>query len=44
LVDSPHETGDTFVRAIDYINGVRIDADVVRVILDVNARTLSGIG
>jgi predicted TIM-barrel fold metal-dependent hydrolase len=42
--DFPYENGDTFVRAIDYINDPQIDASAARAILDQNASTLLGIG
>jgi aminocarboxymuconate-semialdehyde decarboxylase len=41
--DFPYENGDTFVRAIDYIRGPRIDASDARAILDQNAGALLGI-
>jgi 6-methylsalicylate decarboxylase len=42
--DFPYENGDTFVRAIDYINDPQIDSDAARAILDRNASALLGIG
>jgi predicted TIM-barrel fold metal-dependent hydrolase len=42
--DFPYENGDTFVRAIDYINDPQIDPDAARAILDHNASALLGIG
>jgi 6-methylsalicylate decarboxylase len=42
--DFPYENGDTFVRAIDYINDPQIDPDAARAILDENASALLGIG
>jgi len=42
--DFPYENGDTFIRAIDYINDPRIDPDAARAILDHNASTLLGTG
>jgi 6-methylsalicylate decarboxylase len=42
--DFPYETGDTFVRAVEYINDPRIDAHAARAILDGNAGALLGIG
>jgi 6-methylsalicylate decarboxylase len=42
--DFPYETGDTFIRAVDYINDSRIDTSAARAILDHNASTLLGIG
>jgi 6-methylsalicylate decarboxylase len=42
--DFPYENGDTFVRAIDYINDPQIDPDATRAILDQNASALLGIG
>jgi predicted TIM-barrel fold metal-dependent hydrolase len=42
--DFPYENGDTFLRAIDYINDPQIGADAARAILDQNASALLGIG
>jgi 6-methylsalicylate decarboxylase len=42
--DFPYENGDTFVRAVDYINDPQIDPAAARNILDQNASTLLGIG
>jgi 6-methylsalicylate decarboxylase len=42
--DFPYENGDTFIRAIDYINDPQIDPDAARAILDHNASTLLGTG
>jgi 6-methylsalicylate decarboxylase len=42
--DFPYENGDTFVRAVEYINDPQIDASAARAILDQNASTLLGIG
>jgi 6-methylsalicylate decarboxylase len=42
--DFPYETGDIFVRAIDYINDPQIGTTAARAILDQNAGTLLGIG
>jgi len=42
--DFPYENGDTFVRAVDYINDPRIGTDDARAILDHNASALLGIG
>jgi 6-methylsalicylate decarboxylase len=42
--DFPYENGDTFVRAVDYINDPRIDPNAARAILDQNAGTVLGIG
>jgi aminocarboxymuconate-semialdehyde decarboxylase len=42
--DFPYENGDTFARAIDYINDPQIDPDAARAILDHNASALLGIG
>ena len=42
--DFPYENGDTFVRAVDYVNDPRIDPDAGRAILDQNASALLGIG
>jgi len=42
--DFPYENGDTFLRAIHYINDPRIGADPARAILDQNASALLGIG
>jgi 6-methylsalicylate decarboxylase len=42
--DFPYENGDTFVRAVDYINDPQIDPTAARAILDQNATALLGIG
>jgi aminocarboxymuconate-semialdehyde decarboxylase len=42
--DFPYETGDTFVRAVDYVNDPQIRPDAARAILDHNASALLGIG
>jgi 6-methylsalicylate decarboxylase len=42
--DFPYENGDTFLRAVDYINDPQIDPDAARAILDHNASTLLGTG
>jgi 6-methylsalicylate decarboxylase len=42
--DFPYENGDTFLRAINYINDPQIGADAARAILDQNASALLGIG
>jgi 6-methylsalicylate decarboxylase len=42
--DFPYENGDTFVRAVDYINDPQIDPDAARAILDHNASALLGTG
>ena len=42
--DFPYEDGDTFVRAVDYINDPQIDPSAARVILDQNASALLGLG
>ena len=42
--DFPYENGDTFIRAVDYINDPRIDPAAARAILDHNASTLLGTG
>ncbi len=42
--DFPYENGDTFARAVDYINDPRIDTSAARAILDQNASALLGIG
>jgi hypothetical protein len=42
--DFPYENGDTFARAIHYINDPQIDPDAARAILDQNASALLGIG
>jgi predicted TIM-barrel fold metal-dependent hydrolase len=42
--DFPYENGDTFVRAVDYINDPQIDTSAARAILDQNASALLGIG
>jgi aminocarboxymuconate-semialdehyde decarboxylase len=41
--DFPYENGDTFVRAVDYINDPQIGASAARAILDQNASALLGI-
>jgi 6-methylsalicylate decarboxylase len=41
--DFPYENGDTFVRAVDYINDPRIDPSAARAILDHNASALLGV-
>jgi aminocarboxymuconate-semialdehyde decarboxylase len=41
--DFPYEDGDTFVRAVDYINDPRNDPSAARAILDQNASALLGI-
>ena len=41
--DFPYETGDVFVRAIDYINDPRIDPEAALAILDHNAATVLGL-
>jgi aminocarboxymuconate-semialdehyde decarboxylase len=42
--DFPYENGDTFVRAVDYINDLQIDPAAARAILDQNATALLGTG
>jgi aminocarboxymuconate-semialdehyde decarboxylase len=42
--DFPYENGDTFVRAVDYINDPQVDPNAARAILDQNASALLGIG
>jgi 6-methylsalicylate decarboxylase len=42
--DFPYENGDTFLRAVDYINNPQIDTAAARAILDQNASALLGIG
>jgi 6-methylsalicylate decarboxylase len=42
--DFPYETGNIFIRAVDYINDSRIDTSAAHAILDHNASTLLGIG
>jgi 6-methylsalicylate decarboxylase len=42
--DFPYETGDIFVRAVDYINDPQIGTTAARAILDHNASALLGIG
>jgi aminocarboxymuconate-semialdehyde decarboxylase len=42
--DFPYENGDTFLRAVTYINDPQIDPTAARAILDHNASTLLGIG
>jgi 6-methylsalicylate decarboxylase len=42
--DFPYENGDTFVRAVDYINDPQVDNVAARAILDQNAGALLGAG
>src|SRR6201984_3035195 len=42
--DFPYEDGDTFVRAVDYVNDAQIGPSAARAILDQNASALLGIG
>jgi len=42
--DFPYENGDTFVRAVDYINDPQVDPIAARAILDQNASSLLRIG
>ena len=42
--DFPYESGDTFVRAVEYINDPHVDARAARAILDQNAGALLGMG
>jgi aminocarboxymuconate-semialdehyde decarboxylase len=42
--DFPYENGDTFIRAVHYINDPQINPDAARAILDHNASALLGIG
>ena len=42
--DFPYENGDTFVRAVEYINDPQIDTSAAGAILDHNASALLGIG
>jgi 6-methylsalicylate decarboxylase len=42
--DFPYENGDTFLRAVDYINDPQIDPDAARAILDQNASAVLGVG
>jgi len=42
--DFPYENGDTFVRAVDYINDPQVDTIAARAILDQNADSLLRIG
>jgi len=42
--DFPYENGDTFVRAVDYINDPQIDPGAAQAILDQNAGALLDIG
>ena len=42
--DFPYENGDTFVRAVEYVNDPQFDASAARAILDQNASALLGIG
>jgi 6-methylsalicylate decarboxylase len=41
--DFPYENGDTFLRAVDYINDSKIDTGAAEAILDQNASALLGI-
>ena len=41
--DFPYENGDTFVRAVDYINDPQVDPAAARAILDQNAGALLGV-
>jgi 6-methylsalicylate decarboxylase len=41
--DFPYENGDSFIRAIDYINDPQVDPNAARAILDQNASSLLGI-
>ncbi|HJY65744.1 MAG TPA: amidohydrolase family protein, partial [Streptosporangiaceae bacterium] len=41
--DFPYENGDTFIRAVDYINDPQIDP-AAQAILDQNATALLGTG
>lgn len=42
--DFPYENGHVFVRAVDYINALRIGTNDARALLDRNACALLGIG
>ena len=42
--DFPYENGDTFIRAVDYINDPQIDPNAARAILDQNAAPCSASG
>ena len=42
--DFPYETGDIFVRAVDYVNDPQIGTTAARAILDHNASALLGLG
>ena len=42
--DFPYENGDTFVRAVDYVNDPQVDTTAAQAILDQNASALFGIG
>ena len=42
--DFPYENGDTFVRAVDYVDDLQVDPYAARAILDQNAGALLGIG
>jgi 6-methylsalicylate decarboxylase len=42
--DFPYETGDAYVRAVDYISDPSLDPDDARAILDQNASALLAIG
>lgn len=41
--DLPYENGDTYLRAVEYINDPQIDTSAARTILDHNAGALLGI-
>jgi hypothetical protein len=41
--DSPYETGDTYVRAVDYMKDPQIDPRKAQAILDGSAGALLGI-
>jgi predicted TIM-barrel fold metal-dependent hydrolase len=42
--DFPYETGDTFLRAVDYISDPQIDASAATAILEQNVNTLLEVG
>ena len=42
--DFPYENGDTFIRAVNYINDPQIDTTAAQAILDQNATALLGTG
>ena len=41
--DFPYETGDTYVRAIDYVHEPKVDPKKAQAILETNTRDVLGI-